>query len=197
MVVEYLALVMNYTMPQPDELIIQHTLNWIRSFVIKLNICPFAKREVNRGTLRIQVSSAQKIQAGLKVLMTEIQLLDSEPSVETTLLVFPSSFEDFFHYLDFVNEAEALLFENGYEGIYQLATFHPEYCFADAEFDDVTNFTNRSPYPMFHLLREESVEKAIALYGNTEKIPEANMAAMRKLGIEEITRILIDCIPVA
>lgn len=182
-------------MSQTDEFIIQHTLNWIRLFVIQLNICPFAKREVNRGTLKIQVSRAQTLQEALEALMVEAQRLDHEYSIETTFLVFPKLFEDFFHYLDFVDAAEARLFENDYEGIYQLATFHPDYCFADAGFDEVTNYTNRSPYPMLHLLREESVEKAIAFYGDTEQIPKTNMDSLRGLGIEEIKKILINCIP--
>lgn len=178
-----------------DEFIIQHTQNWIRSFIIQFKICPFAKREVEQGSLRIQVSPAKKIKQALEEFMEEIHLLDKNRGIETILLVFPALFSDFYDYLDFVDLAEALLLKQGYEGIYQLASFHPDYCFSDVDYDEVSNYTNRSPYPMLHLLREESIEKAIDFYGDTEKIPENNIATMHKLGEEEVKKILIDCIP--
>lgn len=184
-------------MSQSDKFIIQHTQNWIHSFIIKLNICPFAKREINRGAVKFQVSHAKKIELALEEFMVEIHSLDNQPSVETTFLIFPSLFRDFFHYLDFVDLAEALMYEQGYEGIYQLATFHPDYCFAEVEFEDVSNYTNRSPYPMIHLLREDSVEKALAFYGDTEKIPTINIESMRQLGLEEIQKIITQCEPKA
>jgi hypothetical protein len=184
-------------MTHSDEYVIQHTENWIRSFIIQLNICPFAKREVERKTLRMQVSTTGKIEQALEQLIAELQLLDNEPTIETTLLIFPSLFKDFFDYLDFVDLAELLMFEQSYEGIYQLATFHPDYCFAEVDFEDSSNYTNRSPYPMIHILREDSVEKAIAYYGDTEKIPEANIKSMHRLGIEGIKKILAGCFPEA
>lgn len=101
---------------------------------------------------------------------------------ETTLLVFPTLFKSFDHYLDYVELAENLLFELGYEGVYQLATFHPDYCFADADPLDAANYSNRSPYAMVHLLREASVERAIAFYGDTAAIPERNIAYLTALG---------------
>ncbi|WP_028388825.1 DUF1415 domain-containing protein [Legionella fairfieldensis] len=180
-------------MTAAKELIIQHTQNWIRSFIIPLTICPFAKREIERGTLRIEVSSTKQIHVALEELITEMGVLDETPAIETTLLIFPFLFKDFFHYLDFVDLAEALLIKQGYEGIYQLATFHPDYCFADVEFDDASNYTNRSPYPMLHLLPETSVEKAIAYYGDTESIPENNIRTLRKLGLEQIKKIIMAC----
>ncbi|MBA3537912.1 MAG: DUF1415 domain-containing protein [Tatlockia sp.] len=184
-------------MTDSDNYIVQHTENWIRSFIIQLNICPFAKREVERKTLRMKVSRTSKVAQALEQLIVEMQLLDNEPAVETTLLIFPCLFKDFFDYLDFVDLAELLLFEQSYEGIYQLATFHPGYCFAEVDIDDTSNYTNRSPYPMIHILREESVEKAIAYFGETDKIPEANIKSMHKLGINEIKKILAGCIPEA
>lgn len=175
-----------------DETIINQTLNWVRSFVIKLNICPFAKREVERNTLKIKVASVTKVKLAMEELLMELIFLDEHLTTETTLLVFPCLFKDFFQYLDFVDLAELLIQEQGYEGIYQLATFHPDYCFADTEFDDVTNYTNRSPYPMLHILREKSLEKAISYYGNTEAIPENNIMTMKRLGIKGIKNILAD-----
>ena len=108
---------------------------------------------------------------------------------ETTLLIFPNLFADFFDYLDYVELAENLLEMEFYEGVYQLATFHPEYIFADAASDDVSNYTNRSPYPMIHILRESSLDNAIAFYGNTEDIPEKNIQLMRQLGLEKIKQL--------
>ena len=177
-------------MSQSDSLIVKQTLNWIRSFIIEYNLCPFAKGPVNKGTLRINVSEAKKKAQALEELMVEVQLLDTNPEIETTLLVFADSFKDFFAYLDFVDLAEQLLVEQGYEGIYQLASFHPDYYFADTNPEDASNYSNRSPYPMVHLLREESLEKAIAAYGNTEEIPQNNIATLNQLGLEKIKKIV-------
>lgn len=173
-----------------NEHVIDETKNWLQAFIVKLNICPFAKREIERSTLKIQVAQAQKLQQALEELLLEMMFLDKNTSVETTLLIFPSLFRDFFHYLDFVDYAQLLIQKQGYEGIYQLATFHPDYCFADTEFDDVANYTNRSPYPMIHILREDSLEKAIAYYGDTETIPKNNIATLRKLGLKKLNELL-------
>lgn len=169
-------------MPDSDTLITEQTLNWVRSFIIQYNLCPFAKGPVNKGTLKITVSHAPKKAQALEDLMTEIQRLDNHPAIETTLLVFADSFKDFFTYLDLVDLAEQLLVLQGYEGIYQLASFHPDYYFADTHPDEVANYTNRSPYPMLHLLREDHLDKVIAVYGDTERIPEKNIKTLQKLG---------------
>ena len=173
-----------------NEHIIERTQNWVRSFIIKLNICPFAKREVEKGTVKFHVSLAKKQQQALEELLIELISLDRNEAVETTLFIFPSLFNDFFQYLDFVDYAELLLREQEYEGIYQLATFHPDYCFADTDVDDVSKYTNRSPYPMLHILREESLEKAIAYYGDTGVIPENNINTMQNLGLKKVQEIL-------
>ena len=169
--------------------IIEHTLNWVRRFIIELNLCPFAKAPVNAGKLKIAVSETRKKAQALEDLMTEIHYLDEHPKTETTLLVFSEAFKDFFAYLDFVDLAEQLIHQLEYEGIYQLATFHPDYYFVDTDPDDVSNYTNRSPYPMIHLLREESLDKAIAAYGNTDGIPAKNIEIMNRLGLEKIKEI--------
>lgn len=174
------------TMSDLHTLIAQHTLDWVRSFIMEYNICPFAKGPVNKGQLKIHVSETKKKAQALEELMSEIFILDENPKIETTLIVFANSFKDFFTYLDFVTLAERLIIELDYEGIYQIATFHPDYYFEDTEPDDVSNFTNRSPYPMVHLLREDSLEKAIAAYGDTSKIPERNIATMQQLGLEKL-----------
>jgi len=173
-----------------DELVTQQTLMWVNSFIVELNVCPFARRELEKNRVKVCVVRSKKIEIALEELMTEVQWLDQHTETETTLVVFPTLFRDFHRYLDFIDLAENLLFEKGYEGIYQVATFHPDYCFADAEPDDVSNYTNRSPYPMIHLLRESSVEKAIEFYGETQEIPENNIKLMESMGTDKVQAIL-------
>ncbi len=179
-------------MIQADQCI-ETTARWVREFVIKLNLCPFAKREMDRDAVRIQASHAETIEQAMMDLMSEVENLNHNPAIETTLLVFPLFLKDFFDYLDFVDIAESILHDKGYEGVYQLATFHPDYCFSDEPGDDVTNYTNRSPYPMLHLLREAQVEQAISFYGDTEQIPENNMACLRELGLENVKKMTSFC----
>ncbi|MDF1758891.1 MAG: DUF1415 domain-containing protein [Legionellaceae bacterium] len=166
------------------DLIKQQTMNWVKGFIIEYNICPFAKKVVNNKSLSIEVLDTQDLEEALQSLVSCIKALESSNSIETTLLVFPTYLRDFFEYLDFTYLAERLLQEQGYEGVYQLATFHPKYCFADVDENDVSNYTNRSPYPMIHIIRESSIDKAIELYGNTELIPEKNIETMNRIGIE-------------
>lgn len=170
--------------------IIDQTLNWIRSFIIPYNLCPFAKKVILQNSLRIQVCSATQPIEAVENIMAEVHYLDEHPKTETTLLVFADGFQDFFTYLDLVDSVEQMVYQLEYEGIYQVATFHPDYYFADTEPQDVTNYTNRSPYPMIHLLREESLDKAIDTYGDTANIPVKNAATLQKLGIEAIKKIL-------
>lgn len=176
-----------------NTLVIQRTRQWIESVVIAWNLCPFAKREIDRNSIRLEACCLQTEKDAIDALMAEILLLDTNPAIETTLLIFSTYLGDFFEYLDFVDKANARLVKAGYEGVYQLATFHPDYCFADVDCDDVTNYTNRSPYPMLHVLREESLARAIAYYGNTEAIPNHNMAYLRKLGLSEVKATLLRC----
>ena len=170
--------------------VIEQTLNWVRSFVIEYNLCPFAKMPVNKGALKIAVSKQKKQALALEALMAEIHFLDENASTETTLLVLTEGFKDFFAYLDLVDLADNLIHQLDYEGIYQIASFHPDYYFEDTQPDDVTNYTNRSPYPMLHILREDSLEKAIEAYVDTDKIPEKNSETLQKLGLEKIKKIL-------
>lgn len=158
------------------------TRQWVETFVVARNICPFAGREVARDTIRYVVQDASDWEPALLALVAECERLDETPGIETTLLVLTPGLSSFDDYLDFLEIAEALLVDQGYEGIYQLASFHPDYCFADAESEDPANFTNRSPLPMLHLLREAGLEQALAHYPDPEAIPERNMAALREEG---------------
>ncbi|HBP77444.1 MAG TPA: DUF1415 domain-containing protein, partial [Halomonas sp.] len=155
-----------------DQQVVDQTLAWVSHFIVGHNICPFAKRELDSNTIRVEVVRSKKVDVALEELVAGVEWLNEHPEAETTLLVFPTLFKSFDHYLDYVELAEQLLVELGYEGIYQLATFHPDYCFADAEPEAAANYSNRSPYAMVHLLREASVERAIAFYGDTAAIPE-------------------------
>ncbi|MEL0636361.1 DUF1415 domain-containing protein [Marinomonas sp. TI.3.20] len=173
-----------------DELVTTQTIKWVNDFIVGLNICPFAKREMERESVRFVVVRSKKSQVALEELMSEVHWLDEHPETETTIIVFPTLFSDFYRYLDFVDLAENIMFEQECEGVYQLATFHPNYCFSGAEPEDVSNYTNRSPYPMLHLLREASVEKAIEFYGDTDAIPERNIDVMEEMGKESLEKIL-------
>jgi uncharacterized protein len=173
-----------------DDQIKKQTIAWIQSFIIKYNICPFAKHTVNQETIAIDLVQPSNVEQALEAMMSTIVRMDQDNKIETALLLFPYLFSDFEDYLDFVSLAEKLLSLSGYEGIYQLATFHPNYCFADVLPTDVSNYTNRSPYPMLHILRESSIEKAIHYYGDTSKIPDANIETMHQLGLDKITRLL-------
>ncbi|SBS35238.1 hypothetical protein MAQ5080_03116 [Marinomonas aquimarina] len=176
-----------------EELVVAQTQKWVSSFIVAMNVCPFAKREVDRGSVRYVVVRSRQETVALEELMAEIDFLDQHPEVETTLVIFPTMFHDFVGYLDFVDDSEALMYEQGCEGVYQLATFHPKYCFSGTEEDDVSNYTNRSPYPMLHILREASLEKAIDYYGDTADIPERNIKLMEDTGHEALAKLMQQC----
>ncbi len=174
-----------------DEACVRRTRRWVEDVIVAHSFCPFARREVERQRIRYAVSQESRVADALAVLIDECLKLDRDSRIETTLLIYPQGFEVFEDYLDFVALAEALLREQGYEGIYQLATFHPDYRFADAPVDDPANYTNRSPYPVLHILREASLEKTIAGHPDPEGIPERNVAYARELGLD-VLRNLFD-----
>ncbi len=168
------------------EQVIEQTKNWISSFIIKYNICPFAKNEFMHDRIRYSVIKSTNTEHCLQALYTECQYLDTETDIETTLIIFPDHFGQFDEYLDFLSIAETLLLEQNYEGVYQLASFHPDYCFDGENPLDPANYTNRSPYPMLHLLRETSIEAALKSYLKPESIPERNIKLTREMGLEKI-----------
>jgi uncharacterized protein len=173
--------------------IIAATQAWLNTFVIAYNICPFARREQEKNSIRYQVVSSNSIEDSLEAVITECVHLDSEPDTETTLLIFTDAFADFEDFLDLLAIAEQLLIDQGYEGIYQLASFHPDYCFAQTPENDPSNYTNRSPYPMLHLIREDSIEKAVASHPDPDGIPDQNIALTRELGLEKLRAIVNAC----
>lgn len=176
-----------------DRIVVNQTYCWVKSVIIKHNFCPFARRELERNSIRYCVNRDTELEPALQAVIDECICLDDNKDTETTLLIFSEGFSDFDDYLDLVELAQDLLADQGYEGIYQLASFHPNYCFEGAEQDDVANYTNRSPYPMMHLIREASMEKALESYPEPEKIPERNVEYARELGMEEMQRQLEAC----
>lgn len=177
-----------------DSSIIEHTKNWLRDVVIGCNFCPFAGREFKRETIRyavVQDSGREKI---LQTLALELERLNDYPGIETTLIIIPENFEDFHSYLDLVSLSEMLIEREGYEGIYQVASFHPNYLFAGSSENDASNYTNRSPYPMLHLLREESISNALESYPNPESIPERNIEYANRKGLQYMQALRQACI---
>ena len=164
-----------------DEVVVS-VKSWIDNVIVGLNFCPFAKKEMERNTVRYAISSKTKINEALSDLLEELTLLDQQPEIQTTLLIFPLGFGDFDNYLDMLEIANGLINQGGYGGIYQLASFHPDYCFEGEDKNDPANYTNRSPYPILHILRESSIEAVLKRYPDPESIPENNIAKARELG---------------
>lgn len=167
-----------------DEALIAATREWLEKAVIGLNLCPFAKAVHVRGQIRFSVSRARMLDDLLDALERELNLLATSASadIDTTLIIHPHIFNDFLAYNDFLERADELIDELGFTGQLQIASFHPQYQFADTEADDITNYTNRSPYPMLHLLRESSVDAAVAAFPDAEAIYLKNTETMRQLG---------------
>jgi len=154
--------------------------DWLEKVVIGLNLCPFAKRPFDEKRIRIRVDACKQESLAFESIVHELQILDETDvkSLETTVLVLPKLFSDFEDYNDFLFAANELIVLKGWEGTYQIASFHPEYQFAGTDKSDAENFTNRAPYPVFHLIREASLSAAIANYPDVSAIPERNIALM-------------------
>lgn len=170
------------------------TRNWIKSVVIDCNFCPFAARVYNNQRIRYTLGGKLPVTELLSLLATELAWLDADPTTETAFLILPEGFADFGDYLGLVKQAERWLRKSGYEGTYQIASFHPDYCFQGAENDDPANYTNRSPYPMLHILREEGLEQALRFFKHPERIPENNVAFAREKGLAYMQMLLASCV---
>lgn len=168
----------------------QQTKNWLENVIIKFNFCPFAKKEFVNNTIVYQVSEQKKLKKALLELLAQYQYLQNNSEMETTLVIYETGFRDFERYLDLVDAGNDMLIEEGYEGIFQLASMHPEYCFADEEYDNAANFTNRSPYPMIHIIREASMARVLSVYKDPEQIPENNIALANEKGSQYFEKIL-------
>jgi len=168
---------------QSDNSVINEVTFWLRQVVIGLNLCPFAAKPTNENRVRMVVSNAMDDDSLLQTLESEMTLMDTKPAseIETTLVIIPDHLKDFYDYNQFLQWAQRLIKRNDWLGVYQLASFHPDYCFAGAEPDDPENLTNRSPYPIVHIIREASLEKALDYFPDVESVPERNMGRVRKL----------------
>jgi hypothetical protein len=168
------------------QMAIDDTRVWLERAVIGLNLCPFAKSVHVKGQIHYVVSRAQSGQELLKELVIELNgLLASEPAArDTTLLIAPDCLADFLDFNDFLAEADQALGDLELDGVLQIANLHPDYQFAGTRPDDITNCTNRSPYPTLHLLREDSIDRAVDAFPEAETIYERNMETMEKLGAE-------------
>lgn len=168
-----------------DTDIINATQAWLEKAVIGLNLCPFAKAVHVKQQIRYVVSAATTPEALLEDLLNELRALqDADPEqIDTTLLIHPYVLNDFLDYNDFLDIADAAAAEPEFDDAFQIASFHPDYQFADTAPDDIGNYTNRSPYPTLHLLREASIDRAVEAFPEAEQIYEKNMATLNELGL--------------
>lgn len=180
--------------PSPQQ-VLAETAAWVDQVVIGLNLCPFAKAVQVKNQVRYVVSEATDEETLLDQLREEMnRLVATDPSeVDTTLLIHPGVLNDFIDFNDFLGLAEEALEDLGHEGVLQVASFHPQYQFEGTDPDDVTNATNRSPYPTLHLLREESVDRAVAAFPEAETIFEKNIRTMEELGPEGWAELQAKC----
>ena len=169
-----------------SQVVIDDTRIWLERAVIGLNLCPFAKSVHVKGQVHYAVSAARNAAQLLADLVLELETLNSaDPELrDTTLLIAPDCLADFLDFNDFLEDADQALADLELDGVLQIAALHPLFQFAGTDVDDITNFTNRSPYPTLHLLREESVDRAVAAFPEAESIFEKNMQTMEELGLE-------------
>jgi hypothetical protein len=178
-----------------DTQVVQDTVAWLERAVIGLNLCPFAKSVHVKGQVFYAVSHATDaagLLEDLKFELKQLVVLDAKAR-DTTLLIAPYCLSDFLDFNDFLAVADRALAKLRLDGVLQIASLHPQYQFADTAADDVTNFTNRSPYPTLHLLREDSIDRAVAAFPNAESIFEANMQTMERLGAEGWAALKVGC----
>lgn len=158
-------------------------IQWLNEVVIGLNLCPFSGKPTRENRVRFYVSEATDEESLLNELQQEMELLNQRPAeeIETTLVIVPELLQDFFDYMQFLQWANQLLKRMDWQGVYQLASFHPAYCFAGAEPDDPENLTNRAPYPILHIIREASLSKALEYFPDVDDIPDNNRARVAAL----------------
>lgn len=171
-----------------EQLMTLRMQRWVTDFIVELNICPFALREVRKQSIRYTTLLEPGDDALYDALSAELELLTSTPSIETTILILPWLDDNFDAFINHVGLAQQVIGLNGLSGTYQVANFHPEYVFADSASDDPANYTNRAPHAALHLLREASVARAIDGHKHAELIPEQNIERLQQLGLTEMQR---------
>lgn len=173
----------------------QSTQCWIEQLVVGENLCPFAARPMASGKVRLQVSAASTQEEVYQDLLKELLLYieTAEDQLPTGLLITPQALADFADYNDFLDLVDQALSDTGAEGLIQVAGFHPDWVFADAPEDDPANYSNRSPFPMFHFIREDMLESVLQNVPNPEQIPERNIAHLRQMGSPQLVALLQRC----
>lgn len=166
------------------------TKQWLEDVIIGLNFCPFAKKEFVNNTICYHESKAGQVKIALHELIAQCRYLQAHDELETTIIVYSDGFRAFDRYLDLVDYANDLLVDSGFEGVFQLATMHPEYCFDGEDYDEASNFTNRSPYPIIHIIREASMARVLSVYHEPEKIPETNIHLANEKGTRFFQQVL-------
>lgn len=177
-----------------DKDIIEQTEKWIKQVVVDCNFCPFAAKALLKKTIHYSVQSNLSEEESIAILEKEINYLNENDHLETSFIIFENCFTNFDSYLKLVNKAERWISKNKYDGIYQLASFHPDYCFEGSDDLDPANYTNRSIYPMLHLLREDSITKVLEFYKNPETIPHKNIAFAQHKGLEYMQALRLACL---
>ena len=167
---------------------------WVKNVIVKYNICPFAKKELDRGSIRYSEDKSTDIEGVLDKLIKECLYLDNHKETETTLLILSEACSDFEEFLDLVYLSNHLLTMSHYEGVYQLAHFHPDYCFEGDDENAASNYSNRSPLPTLHIIREASMEKAIAAHPDVDAIPDRNIEFLNKKGSPFFADLLASCL---
>jgi hypothetical protein len=172
--------------------VIQQTRHWLEAIVVGLNLCPFAAPVLKQGTLHIEACDAVDEETIFQAILQQLDYIqqNDEQVVATSLLVFSEALQDFDDYLDVLGVANELLSQSQLEGVIQIASFHPQYCFDAVAPDDISNYTNRSPYPMLHFIREAQMSRVLENYPNPEAIPENNMARLRDMGLQQLQALL-------
>lgn len=167
------------------------TRRWLEDVVIGLNLCPFAHKPNRQGLIDLVVSEAEREEEVLLDLQSQMQRLDQTPpnQLETVVLVVSNCLQDFGDYNQFLDWVDSLIEQFDWQGIYQVASFHPDYQFGGTQPEDRENLTNRAPYPLLHIIREDSMEKALAFYPDSDKIPETNIARVSSLTESEIAKL--------
>lgn len=162
------------------------TQQWVEALVVGLNLCPFAAPEVRNDTIRYAVSHSDNLDGAVQDFLAELQRIQSseEAALSTSLVSFTETAVTFDSFLDLLDRCQNALEDAGLEGVFQLASFHPQYCFAGVAADDISNWTNRAPFPTIHIIREGQMSRVLVHYKTPEEIPERNMALMEKLGRE-------------
>lgn len=178
-------------MSENNSLVLEQSKQWVEKVVMGINLCPFAAPVIKQKTLHYQISDAKRDQHRAEdflMALDQIQNAD-EDEIATTLLIYPKGLEDFEHYLDLLDFLQQLLEESGLDGEFQLASFHPEYLFEGVDEQDRSHWTNRSPYPMVHIIREGQMTQALANYKDADQIPERNIERLREMDQQQLAEL--------